>query len=430
MNVCLPGVKTYSASPLKNAFQWELQPRGISLQYTHQKAAEVFAAEIRKSQRVKDQVKEMDNLEICEHYILVSNDKLTNLGVLWLGTAAERLRLAYPITVQYIVYDENDNKVRKEEWHDCAFNPKELIIDIEKQAVELTYFHEFPYGLFRKQIRHYDPRTIRELLVNAIAHKSYTISADIMIQVYPDRLEIENPGGLPLGITKENILHKSHRRNPHLIRVLHDFGLMEGEGTGYNLLYEISSRDAKPFPELISSFDRMLVIQSSKILDEETVLLLDFVSQHYALTQKEFIVTGLVARHKKILSTQLAKELQLAGEERLRGFIGKLIDLGIVISRGIKKGTEYLINPKLIDDAKINVKPTLKVIEPHRLEALIEEDLRIYPQSSLEKIMTRLEDVPKQDIQKMLYRMVKKGVLEHSPDKTYRQYWLVKKNRS
>jgi ATP-dependent DNA helicase RecG len=64
------------------------------------------------------------------------------------------------------------------------------------------------------------------------------------------------------------------------------------------------------------------------------------------------------------------------------------------------------------------------------LKALIEEDLRIYPQSSLEKIKTRLEDVPKQDIQKTLYRMVKKGILEHTPDKTHRRYWLAKKNRS
>ncbi len=51
--------------------------------------------------------------------------------------------------------------------------------------------------LFRKQIRHYHPKLVRELLVNALAHKSYTISSDIMIKVFSDRLEISNPGGLP-----------------------------------------------------------------------------------------------------------------------------------------------------------------------------------------------------------------------------------------
>ena len=54
-------------------------------------------------------------------------------------------------------------------------------------------------------------------------------------------------------ITKDNILHTTYRRNPHLIRILHDLKLMEGEGTGYNLIYEITSRDAKAFPIPISA---------------------------------------------------------------------------------------------------------------------------------------------------------------------------------
>ena len=88
-------------------------------------------------------------------------------------------------------------------------------------------------------------KLIRELLVNAFAHKSFTVSSDIMIQVYPDRLEISNPGGLPLGITKDNILHTKHRRNPHFIEILSALELMEGEGSGYDLIYELNSMEAK-----------------------------------------------------------------------------------------------------------------------------------------------------------------------------------------
>lgn len=144
-------------------------------------------------------------------------------------------------------------------------NPKQLLLDIEKEAVELTYFDEFPQGLFRNKIRHYDERVLRELLINAIAHKSYTISGDIFIKVYSNRLEIVNPGGLPLGITKDNILHSTHRRNPHLIRIFHDLKLMEGEGSGYNLIYEITSRDSKEFPIPVSDYNTTSVTQYSKI---------------------------------------------------------------------------------------------------------------------------------------------------------------------
>lgn len=414
----------------KDAFQWELQLRGYKLEQVPPANVNWFVSEIRASDRVKQFVKDLGDVEILEHYNLIVNNTLTNIGVLWIGTAQMRSRLVYPITVQYIVYDEVEKKIRKEEWLDYSKNPKELILNIEKTAVELTYFDEFPQGFFRNKIPHYDKRLIRELLINALVHKSFTIAGDIFIKVFPDRLEITNPGGLPLGITKDNILHTTSRRNPHLIRVFHDLKLMEGEGSGYDLIYEIASRDSKSFPVIFSDFNTTSVTQFSKIMDDEALLIVDFIAKNYPLSQKELIALGIVARHKKILTTTLTKELQLSDEDRLRSFVGKLIDKHILITRGIKKGTEYLINPKLISSSKINIKPTLKVIEPHRLEALIEDDLNRYPQSQIVDIQKRLEDVPLQDIRKKVYAMVKKGVLDHSPDKTYRKYWLAKKNRN
>lgn len=406
----------------KDAFQWELQPRNVILSQVSVKEMSDFASDIRSSDRVKQFVKEMSDVEIAEHYNLIQGEFLTNLGVLWLGNASQRSKMVYPLTVQYIVYDELERKVRKEDWNDYAKNPKQLLLDIESKAIELTYFDEFPQGFFRNKIRHYDERLIRELLINAIAHKSYTISGDIFIKVYSDRLEITNPGGLPLGITKDNILHTVSRRNPHLIRLLHDLKLMEGEGSGYDLIYEITGRDSKPFPQLNSDFNSITVTQYSKILDDEAVLLIDFIAKNYQLSQKEYIVLGIVARHKKILATNLAKELQLTEEDRLRSYVGRLLDQAILITRGIKKGTEYLLNPKLISSSKINIKPTLKVIEPHRLKALIIEDLERYPKSSIADIAKRLPDVLIVDLRKCIYKMATDGKLIYEGGKTYRKY--------
>jgi ATP-dependent DNA helicase RecG len=412
----------------KDAFQWELQPRNYFLNQIPPENIEWFVSQIRESDRVKQFVKEFGNTEILEHYNLIQNNTLTNLGVLWLGTSQMRSRLVYPITVQYIVYDEIEKKIRKEDWLDYSKNPKELILDIEKTAVELTYFDEFPQGFFRNKIPHYDKRLIRELLINAIVHKSFTIAGDIFIKVYPDRLEITNPGGLPLGITKDNILHTTSRRNPHLIRVFHDLKLMEGEGSGYDLIYEIASRDSKSFPVIHSDFNTTNVIQYSKIMDDEALLIVDFIAKNYPLSQKELIVLGIVARHKKILTTILTKELQLSDEDRLRSFVGKLLDKGILITRGIKKGTEYLINPKLISSSKINIKPTLKVIEPHRLEALIIEDLLRYPKSKSADIQKRIEELPIEDIRKKLLAMENEDKLLTEGSKKGKVYYVAKKN--
>lgn len=86
-----------------------------------------------------------------------------------------------------------------------------------------------------------------------------------------------------------------------------------------------------------------------------------------------------------------------------------------------------MINPKLIANARTNIKPSLVTIEAHRLRTLIEEDLTIHPESTMDEIQKHLVDVPLEEIRKCVYKMVKGGTLEHSASKTYRKYWLAKK---
>ena len=409
----------------KDAFQWELVQRNIDLSNIPTHNIESLINDLRKSNRVKDSIKEKSDIEILEHYNLIENSSLTNLGVLWLGTAQQRSRIAYPITVQYIVYDALEQKTRKHIWDDYELNPKELLFSIEKEAVELNYSYEFPDGLFRKQVRHYPEAVIRELLINAFAHKSYLISADITIEVYPNRITITSPGSLPLGITSNNILHEKHRRNPHLIKLLHDLKLMEGEGSGYDLIYEKLSTDAKEFPVIESDFNKVSVSLQSEIIDLEALRLTDYIAKHYQLTQREKIVIGIVARHKKILSTDLSKVLQLAEDERLRSWTAKLTDNSLLISRGIKKGNEFLINPELLKSSKLNISPSLKTIEPYRLQALIETDLQTYPNSSIRDIQGRLPDVDIRDIRKVIYQMVDDGKLSTAGALKNRTYSLA-----
>lgn len=410
----------------KDAFQWELVNKNIPINQVPPDNIRDFVNEIRASDRVKETVKLKSDIEILEHYNFISNNQLTNLGLLWLGTSYQRARISYPLTVQYIVYDVNGNKATKNNWDDFELNPKQLMHAIEKEAKELDYYYEFPDGLFRNQIRHYPKEVIRELLINAFAHKSYLISSDITIELYPDRVEITSPGSLPLGITRDNILHEKHRRNPHLIKVLHDLKLMEGEGSGYDLIYEKLSADAKPFPVIESDYNKVKVTLESRIVDLEALKLTDFISQYFTLTQREKIVVGIVARHQKILSTQLSKIVQLSEEERLRGWIGKLVDNEILITRGQGKGNAFMINPKILTSSKLNIKPSLKTIEPHVLEELIKRDLEVHPKSNVSNIHSRLKTVEKVDIQKTLYSLAKRGVLEKHGSRTDRSYSLLK----
>jgi ATP-dependent DNA helicase RecG len=414
----------------RNAFQWELVVAQKVLSADAEQAqVSFFLEKIRASERVSDFIKDKSDQEILEFYQLVDeNGYLTNLGVLWLGTPSQRARLSYPITVQYLVYNERDEKIREVKWHHHMHNPMQLLLDIEKNAVELTYSSELPNGLFRDKVRKYPKEVIRELLINAFAHKRYTTAGDIFLEVYPNRVVFTNPGGLPLGISKDNILHERQRRNPHLIKIFQDLKLMEGEGSGYDLVYEKLSADGKAFPELESDHIKLSVALNSTLLDSEAISVLDYINRNFALTQKEIITLGIIAREKKVLATQLSVRLQLNQEDKLRYWIGTLLEKNILVARGVKKGTEYLLNPDVFSKAKLNLTPSLRTIAPHALQALIMEDLKYNGASRLSEIQGRLNGAIADDVKKTVYKLVERGLLETHGGKRNRTYSIKKIN--
>lgn len=413
----------------KSAFQWELiVVNKIRLVDADRDKVKDLVTDLRNSEKVSEFIKNQDTDEIFSHYQLISPDGyLTNQGILWVGSASQRARLSYPITVQYIVYNSLEEKIRKKEWHFHIHNPKEILLDIEREAVELNYTTEVPDGIYRKSIRHYQKEVIRELLVNAIAHQKYTTSGDIFIEVYPDRFSITSPGGFPLGIDSNNVLHERQRRNPHLIQLMSDLNLMEGEGSGFDLVYEKLARDAKPMPVIENDFNKVKVTVFANSINEDIIPILDYVDNHFELTQREYITLGIIAAEKKILTTKLTKLLQLRDDEKMRSWIGRLTDLNIIDVQGRKKGAYYLLNPLLFSQAKIGITPSLKTMEPHQLEALIIEDLKYNIDSSMSDIKKRNEGILEDEIQKTIYRLVKEGKVEIKGAKKNRTYSLSKK---
>ncbi len=411
----------------KDAFQWELILTKIKLTDVKQDAINAFLTDIMNSSSVSDFIKEQNPIDILEYYRLIDGEQLTNLGVLWLGDFKQRSRLNYPITVQYIVYDDQENKIRKVEWNLNQYNPKELILEIEKEAKELNYSFELPDGMFRREVRHYPKDVIRELIVNAFVHKTFTISGDIFISVYSDRLEIKNPGGLPFGVTKDNILHQVQRRNPSLIDTFKALRLMESEGSGYDLIYERLSFDGKPYPTIESNINYVKVIIYLNIIDTEILYVLGFIEKHYQLTQREIIALSVIARGKKISGFELSKTLQLSNSDRLRTWTDKLIEKEIIKTEGKTKGLMYSINPKLLSSMNHGLKPSLKTMEEHHLIALIKEDLKIHPQSKMAEIHSRIKDLDIKYLRKVVYKMVENGELDTEGAKKNKAYLLVNK---
>lgn len=410
----------------KNAFVWEEQinKRVPANRYDEQKRT-AFLHEIRNSDRVSRFIKEMSDDEILDHYFLQRNGYLTNLGILWIGKRNDRATILYPPAIQIIRFDDKDEKIWKLLLDDYYSNPKELLERVLTEVPDWQESIEISEGMFRKNIPFFPIEVIRELVVNALVHRTYTTRGDIFINIFPDRMEIHSPGRLPFGVTPKNILSQSIRRNEHLSKVFYDLGLMEKEGSGYDLVYAKLLSTGKPIPIVKETDERVTVIVKKQFVSREIVRLMDKASSEFSLKQKELISLGLLAQQQSYSAVEMSNILNQNEESGLRNWLGRLVELELIIKSGKGKGTQYSVNPEFIRKLNFKRKTNLKNIEDYRLEELIYKDLDAYPLSGFSEIHQRIGlEINKHKVRRILQTMVKTGKISTEGMKKGTRYFI------
>ena len=412
----------------KPAFIWETKPvRNVRRTEVDPEKMQQFVADIRASERVTAFVKEKSADELLDFYLMADGDCLTNLGVLWVGKRTDRAKLLYATVIQFFKYDESGSRVNKIVWDDFSLNPKEMIEAVWTQIPDWKEGIEVSDGIFRKFIPNYEEEVIRELVANALVHRPYTTRGDIFINLYTDRIEMHNPGLLPTGVTPENMLHKTVRRNEHLAKVFYDLKLMEREGTGYDKMYEVLLSSGKQLPVVTEGDDRVTVTIRKRITKDEVIKLVSRANEEFQLRQKEIICLGLIAQHTTLSAIEFSKNLSLKQPNAIRDWLGRLIDLGLVKTKGKTKGVEYFLNPDFLRKADFKGKTNLKKIEDHRLKELIFQDLKVYPNSSVSDIHQRVgNEIPIRKIKSQLYSMVEDNTLGMTGERKATRYFINK----
>lgn len=393
------------------AFPWEsLTTLRVPRQQVDPAKWQAFRAGIGASDRVKEFVKTKTDDELLDHYLFAGGEWLTNLGILCVGRREDRARLGTAPVIQFIKYDETGAKVNKLLWDDYTLNPMEMVDAVWREVPDWRETYEIRDGLYPHTVPHYDEVVIRELLTNALVHRPYTQRGDIFINLHPDRLQFVNPGLLPLGVTPQNILHVTVRRNEGLARVFHDLKLMEREGSGYDKLYEVLLSQGKQPPEPAEGPDRVEVTVRKRILNPFIIDFIDKADEHYQLSQKEKICLGLLAQHEALTAIQLALLLELKDARELRPWLDRLVESEIVRSKGKTKGVTYFVDPNLLRKLEFKGSTTLKGIEAYRLHELILHDLEKYKDASISEIHARIgSEIPRRLLKNQLSMMVQRG---------------------
>jgi len=188
---------------------------------------------------------------------------------------------------------------------------------------EVQHYQE---GLFIWDVPTFDETTVREAVLNAVAHRDYRLQGSVFVRQHPRRMEIVSPGGLPPDVTLENILWKQSPRNRRICEAFQRCGLVERSGQGMNRIYEGCIRQGKPLPDFRGTDEYQVALSlSGTVEDPRLVGFLEQVGQERlaTFTTEHFLAVSQVHRSQKV-------------EKELRGALGQLLDQGIVerVSRG------------------------------------------------------------------------------------------------
>ena len=288
-------------------------------------------------------------------------------------------------------YDQYGEKVNKWLWDDYTRNPSEIISELWDVVPEWKESTEISDGMFRRNVPAYPEKVIRELAANALVHRPYTIKGDVFINIHPDYIEVVNPGRLPLGVTVENILHTTKKRNEHMANLFYVLHLMEREGSGYDMMYETLLANGKSTPKVTEGDDWVKVRVERKVINQEMIKVIQFADQKYSLKQKQLICLGLITLRESVTGSQLVQLLYLKDSDALRPWLHPLIDKGLVLATEAKtKAKEYRVNTMLLKDSQYKGRTTLKRIEKYRIKELIIEDLKIYKEATKSEIQSRI----------------------------------------
>lgn len=413
----------------KGSLSWEDTETKFSWEDADPEKLNSLVKLLRTSDRVSNFVKQKDIKELLDFYYLTEpeSDRMTNLGVLFIGKQTQRRRLQNTPVIQCIKYDQYGEKRNKWVWDDYTKNPYEMINDIWQTIPEWSESTEISEGMFRRNIPSYPEEVIRELLSNALAHRPYTVRGDVFINIHPDYIDVVNPGRLPLGVTPENILHTTKKRNEHFAALFYALHMMEREGSGYDMMYETLLANGKAVPEVTEGEDFVSVRIHRRIISEEVIKVMQYADKQYNMKQKQLICLGLIALHESLTASRLISLLNLRDANALRAWLHPLIDKELVIGTEERsKAKEYRVNPQLLKDSQYRGKTSLKRIEDYRIKELILEDLKIYKSVTMGDLEKRIgEEIPSRKIWKQLHVLINEGKVCKTGANRWSRYVLI-----
>ncbi len=272
----------------------------------------------------------------------------TNAGILLFGNdPTQFIRGAHITAVRFAGTEMGDVFTRQ---HITGTLPDQIrsaeafLLDNLRSDVQLGAAME------RAERLEYPMEAARELVVNAVSHRDYSIQGDgIRLFIFRDRLEVTSPGGLPGPVTLDNIVEERYSRNSIIVQVLSDMGFIERLGYGVDRVIALMRERALPAPQFAETgggFRVRLFNTPESRLNAAPALAGTY--QGFPLNSRQEMALHHLTngRYNRITNKDLQELFPDVHPETIRRDLADLVSKGILVKLGQKRGSYYVLQPQ------------------------------------------------------------------------------------
>lgn len=234
-----------------------------------QSSVSSFLEAARKSGRLPD-TSGLAKLELLQKLRLADGDKLKRAAIILFGKDPGKFYSNIAVKIGRFGKDDSDLKFQEVE----EGNLIKLLQEVQQQLKRKFFTNPIEFeGLQRIEKGEYPVAAVREMLLNALVHKSY-FGATIQIRMYDNKFSIWNEGTLPDGLTFESLRrqHPSRPRNPIIADVCFKGGYIESWGSGTLRIINSCREASLPEAEIKESDGGILVTLFKDRFSEEQLI--------------------------------------------------------------------------------------------------------------------------------------------------------------
>lgn len=260
--------------------------------------------------------------------VLRSDGKLLIAGLLLAGKA-EAIQMHLPYAQWQFRRMKSDTE------YDQAEDGFECLPFALKRLRELVSANNpivtIPGWLVHPEFPRYPTLALRELIINALGHRDYAAPGTVSLKLYPDRLELSNPGGFVGGVTPENILHHpSTPRYPTLFQALARMRLANAANLGVPRVFRELLSEGKEPPVYWSSGSNVRVTIKGQETRRE---FLELLQRYPGLDVDHLLILHFLTRHREI-TARTAGEICQRNIESARETLSHLVNNWELLERG------------------------------------------------------------------------------------------------